>query len=154
MGRKRPRRLPGCSYRGTLAYLLTFSTAHRKRLFISAAFIETALARIAQTAQEEHFRILAYCFMPDHVHLVVQGTASDADLRRFVKISEQRVVYSLREQHHVRDVWQEGFHDWVLRPELPVADAIRYVLDNPVRAGLVAKAEDFVHSSADPVGPR
>jgi len=154
MGRKRPRRFPGCSYRGTLAYLLTFGTAHRKRLFIDGALVETALSRITQTAREEHFRVLAYCFMPDHVHLVVQGKTSDADLRRFAKISKQRVVYSFREQHQVRDVWQEGFHDWILRPELPVADAVRYVLDNPVKAGLVARPEDFVHSGADPSGPR
>jgi REP element-mobilizing transposase RayT len=55
--------------------------------------------------------------MPDHLHLIVEGSREDADLRRFVKIAKQRVVYSLREDHGVRGVWQEGFHDWILRPE-------------------------------------
>ena len=92
--------------------------------------------------------------MPNHVHIVMHGRSDVADLRRFAKIAKQRVAYSLRQEHGVRNVWQEGFHDWVLRPEYPLKDAICYVLNNPVRAGLVARAEDFVHSSADPSGPR
>jgi len=81
--------------------------------------------------------------MPDHVHLVVEGCGDNSDLLRFVKIAKQRVVYSLREEHAVRHVWQEGFHDWVLRPHQSTEDAVRYVLNNPIRAGLVEKPEDY-----------
>ena len=81
--------------------------------------------------------------MPDHLHLVVEGCSDESDLRRFVKIGKQRVVYSLREIYGVRCVWQEGFHDWVLRSEQSSEGVIRYVLDNPVRAGLVEKPEDY-----------
>ena len=92
--------------------------------------------------------MLAYCFMPDHVHLVVEGRSEQADLRRFANIAKQRVAYSLRLAHGVMRVWQEGFHDWILRPEYPTEAAIRYVLENPVRAGLVG------HSGAGLSGPR
>ena len=92
--------------------------------------------------------------MPDHIHLVMEGRTSEADLRRFAKIAKQRVVYSLREKHGLRGIWQEGYHDWILRLEQPIEEAIRYVLENPVRASLVEKPEDFGHSGADPLGPR
>jgi putative transposase len=112
--------------------------------------------QIRQTSEEEGFSILAYCLMPDHVHLVVEGLTDAADMRRFVKIAKQRVVYSLREEHAVRGVWQEGYHDWVLRAEESTEDVIRYVLENPVRARLVEKPEDYPFSSpiADLKGPR
>ena len=84
--------------------------------------------------------------MPDHVHLVVEGLTDNADLRQFVKVAKQRVAYSLREDHAVRDVWQEGYHDWVLRAEQKTEDMIRYVLNNPIRAGLVEKPEDYPFS--------
>jgi len=84
--------------------------------------------------------------MPDHLHLVVEGLSDDADLQRFVKIGKQRAVYSLRENHLVCNVWQEGFHDWVLRPEQTTENVIRYVLNNPVRAGLVERPEDYPFS--------
>jgi len=154
VSRRRPRRFPGFSYRGQYRYLLTFCTANRAPLFAKIELVHTALPRIQQTANEERFRVLAYCFMPDHIHLIVQGQTADADLRRFAKIAKQRVVYSLRKDHDVRGIWQEGYHDWILRPEQSVDQAIRYVVENPVRAGLVKRASDFCHSSADLSGPR
>jgi REP-associated tyrosine transposase len=125
---RRPRRIEGFSYRGPYQYLLTFCTANRIRQFERAELVATARSRIQQTSVEENFSIVAYGFMPDHLHLVVEGLSDDADLRRFVKIGKQRVVYSLRENHRVRNIWQEGFHDWVLRSEQSIEDA-QYLAD-------------------------
>src|SRR6202007_2880383 len=77
---RRPRRLAGFSYRGRYRYLLTFCTAHRAPLFTRSELVQTALARIQQTAGEERFSVRAYCFMPDHLHLIVEGLTEDADL--------------------------------------------------------------------------
>jgi putative transposase len=154
MSLRRPRRFAGFSYRGRYRYLLTFCTANRTPVFANAEFVRTARARIEQTAIAEGFAILAHCFMPDHIHLVMEGRTPEADLRRFAKIAKQRVFYSLREKHGLRGIWQEGYHDWILRPEQPIEEAIRYVLENPARASLVDKREDFGHSGADPLGPR
>src|SRR6476469_5519576 len=122
---RRPRRIDGFPYRGPYRYLLTFCTANRTRHFDRADFVATAISRIQQTAAGEHFSVLAYCFMPDHLHLVVEGSTDDADLQRFAKVGKQRVAYSLREVHRVRDVRQEGFHDWVLRSEQSTECVIR-----------------------------
>jgi len=143
---RRPRRIEGFLYRGQYRYLLTFCTANRIRHFERADLVATARSRIQQTSVEENFSVVAYCFMPDHLHLVVEGLSDDADLQRFVKIGKQRAVYSLRENHLVCNVWQEGFHDWVLRPEQTTENVIRYVLNNPVRAGLVERPEDYPFS--------
>ena len=69
-------------------------------------------------------------------------------MRRFMKIAKQRVTYSLREEHGLRDTLQEGYHDWVLRTEQRTEDVIRYVLENPVRARLVEKPEDYPFSGS------
>ena len=143
---RRPRRIEGFSYRGQYRYLLTFCTANRSRHFERGDLVATARSRFEQTSLEEQFSIVAYCFMPDHLHLVVEGLSDTADLRRFVKIGKQRVVYSLRVEQQTRGIWQEGFHDWVLRSEQSTEEVIRYVLNNPVRAGLVEKPEDYPFS--------
>ena len=65
-----------------------------------------------------------------------------------MKIAKQRVTYSLREEHGLREVLQEGYHDWVLRAEQRTEDVIRYVLENPVRARLVEKPEDYPFSGS------
>ncbi|MBI2189477.1 MAG: transposase [Acidobacteria bacterium] len=102
--------------------------------------------QIRRTADEEQFAVLAYCFMPDHVHLVVGGTHETSDLRRFVKVSKQRVAHALNTARRISPTWQEGFYERVLRSAEATDVVIRYVLDNPVRAGMVAKAEDYPYS--------
>ena len=46
-------------------------------------------------------------------------------------------------------LWQEGYHDRVLRPEDDVRLYARYVLQNPVRAGLVEDVSTYKHAGSD-----
>ena len=84
--------------------------------------------------------------MPDQVHLAVEGRSPESDLRRFVKVAKQRVAYIARTEFHIACVWQDGYYERVLRTYESMDTLIRYILDNPVRAGLVQRAEDFPHS--------
>ena len=86
------------------------------------------------------------CVMPDHVHLVAEGLTDGSDLRKFVRIGKQRAAYALWKGHKLSKVWQEGYHDWVLRPDQSVTEKIRYVLDNPVRARLVSRWDEYPFS--------
>ena len=86
--------------------------------------------------------------MPDHLHLTLEGTRDNSDLRRCVKVFKQRVAYVLRTEFSVPRAWQEGYYDHVLRSDETTDLVVRYVLDNPVRAGLVARAEEYQFSGA------
>jgi putative transposase len=132
----RPPRIPGFSYLGQRRYLLTICTAQREKRFTSEALVASILVQLEHTAAEHRFEITAHSFMPDHVHLLVEGTASDSDLRRFLKIAKQRAEREARSRG-VYPLWQEGYHEVVLKSwETPEAVA-RYVIENPVRAGLI-----------------
>ena len=54
--------------------------------------------------------------------------------------------FGARRQFQIACVWQDGYYERVLRTYESMDTLIRYILDNPVRAGLVQKAEDFPHS--------
>jgi putative transposase len=97
-------------------------------------------------SHDEHFAILAHCVMPDHAHLVTEGIADDSDFKYFEKMAKQRSAYKLWKGYQFQNVWQEGFHDWVIRPDQDIMDVIRYVLDNPVRAGLVDRWDQYPFS--------
>ena len=113
---------------------------------MDAVVVDCALAQFQRAAADGQFAILAYCVMPDHVHLVVEGLTDGADLRKFVRIGKQRAAYALWRGHKLSKVWQEGYHDWVLRPDQSVTEKIRYVLDNPVRARLVSRWDEYPFS--------
>ena len=145
---RRPRRVDGFPYVGFYRYSLRFSTRARKRIFVEPAPFTTAHAQILRTSDEDAFAVLAHCYMPDHVHLVLEGKSESSDLRRFVKVSKQRVDYVFRTQLSIRTTWQEGYYERVLRSDEATDAVVRYVLENPVRAGLVERAEDYPYSGA------
>jgi REP element-mobilizing transposase RayT len=86
---------------------------------------------------------LAYVVMPDHLHWLVQ-LCDDADLSRCVqrvKSCSARVVNASRGFRG--RFWQPGFHDHALRQEEDLVNVARYVIANPLRAGLVRSVRDY-----------
>ncbi len=148
MARHRPPRIAGFSYVGFCRYSLTFATFQRVHLFLSREIVDAAIVQILRTADEDTFAVLAYCFMPDHLHLIIEGGNESSDLRHFVKVVKQRVAYAFRTELGIRAVWQEGYFERVLRSDEATDVVVRYVLDNPVRAGLVTRAEEYPFSGA------
>lgn len=110
------------------------------------------LVQFQQSAALHSFEILAYCFMPDHLHVVVRGTTSISDLRVFVATAKQVSAHAARPWIRGR-LWQPGYHERILRDRDDVANVIKYVLENPVRAGKVKKAGDYPFAGT-PVTPR
>ena len=86
--------------------------------------------------------------MPDHAHLLIEGMTDAADLQRFVKRAKQRSGQAYAHHAH-RRLWQEGYYDRVLRAEEDSRAIARYVIENPVRAGLVDRPGLYPHLGSD-----
>lgn len=80
--------------------------------------------------------------MPDHVHLLVEGLFVDADCRRFIKLAKQYAAYEFSKDRGKR-LWQPWGYEHVLRDEERTHVVARYILENPVRAGLVRSVLDY-----------
>jgi REP element-mobilizing transposase RayT len=82
--------------------------------------------------------------MPDHLHWLMQlpegGCLEDA--MRGLKAHSGRRVNQVRGTPG-EPVWQEGFHDRALRQEEDLRRAARYLVANPLRAGLVSDLGDY-----------
>jgi putative transposase len=142
---RRPTRLKEFAYVGRFGYSLRFATLHRAPHFTDEALIAGALMQIQRTGDEDGFALIAYCFMPDHVHLAVEGRTSESDLRRFVRIVKQRVAYLARTQFAIPMIWQSGYYERIVRSH-GMESVVWYILNNPVRAGLVERAEEYPFS--------
>ena len=92
-------------------------------------------------------KIQAYCWMTNHIHLVAVPSAPDSLEKTFRRAHS---IYARRfnTKHGFSGyLWQDRFHSCPLDEDHMWA-ALRYVEHNPVRAGMVAKAEDYPWSSA------
>jgi putative transposase len=88
--------------------------------------------------------IPVYCFMPDHLHVLLQGISPKADLWSAMVRFKQRTGFWLkRNRPAVR--WQKDFHDRVVRREDNLADHVRYIVNNPVRAGIARDWREYPH---------
>lgn len=105
------------------------------------------LTLLRDYSERHQLEIVAYCLMPNHVHLVVVPPTADG-LHRVLK-----PVHGLyaRRINRIRDrvghLWQNRFFSSPLDPSYFV-NAVRYVELNPVKARLVGRAEDYEWSSA------
>jgi len=116
-------------------------------VFFSDADCQTYLALLRECMNKSEVAVLAYCLMPNHVHLVVippDRTALADSLRRVHTRYAQRVN---RQRDWKGHLWQGRYFASVL-DERHCWAAIRYVECNPVRAGMVKRAEDHPWSSA------
>jgi putative transposase len=98
--------------------------------------------QILRAALRFEFAVPAYCLMPDHVHLLIDGRTERSDLRRFIKrakqSSGQRYAATAR-----GPLWQDSYYDHVVRREDDLIRIVRYIIENPVRAGLVKSPLDY-----------
>lgn len=141
-------RLPCFDYGGSCRYLLTFCKDNRRPAFSDGEVVSAVLLQLRHHAAVRNFAVLAYCFMPDHLHVLVAGTATDACLPAFVAAFKQASGHGHVKMRRQR-LWQSGYQDRVLRGEESTEPVIRYILANPVRAGIAQRPADYPHSGSD-----
>lgn len=80
--------------------------------------------------------------MPDHLHLLVEGLSESSDGKRFIARAKQYSGYYYSKRH--RDtLWQRYGFEHVVRDDEITLVVARYIVENPVRAGLVEDARDY-----------
>jgi len=79
--------------------------------------------------------------MPDHLHLV--GKLRRSELSKVIHTFKSYSAHRLTHIGIEPPVWQSGFHDHALRRDEDYRSSVKYLLLNPVRAGLVEKIEDY-----------
>jgi putative transposase len=144
---RRPGRLPDFEYIGRITYSVTITTFHRRPAFKDAAFARIARDKLLRTAKKFAFALIAYSLMPDHVHLLVQGERDDSDFEAFIKSWNTQTGFAWRQRGNAT-LWQPGYFESVIRNDGNLYHAARYILMNPVRAGLVKKASEYEFSGS------
>jgi putative transposase len=136
-------RLPLDHYLGRRSYFLTLCVQNRRRLFLSPEIVSVLLSILSKLSTSHCFDLYAYCFMPDHLHLLLNGKNSACDLQKFVRQFNGQSCAVLRKSG-IHAIWQKGFYDHILRTGEEQSDSAAYIFENPIRAGL---SKDVYHYS-------
>jgi REP element-mobilizing transposase RayT len=124
-------------------YLVTTTTLGRQAIFNDWRVAAIAARALANRDLWRDARLCCWVLMPDHWHAMIQlfpGAQLPAVVRRAKAVSA-RAVNRMRGGDGA--VWAKAFHDRALRDEESVLDAARYVVANPVRAGLARSVREY-----------
>ncbi|HRR38964.1 MAG: transposase [Candidatus Bipolaricaulis sp.] len=145
--RRRSLRLEGFDYRYPGPYHVVLGTFQRQPLLATAPLIEALVGELAAVATAMGATVYAYCFMPDHAHLLV-ALPGGVYLSQFVQEFKGRSTRVFWHHGGTGRLWQRGFYDHILRAEEDVHAMARYIMANPVRRGLVQDFREYVGSGS------
>lgn len=123
-------------------YMVTVVTLNRQPFFEDFAAARTLVQTLKTASDLQRATTLAYVVMPDHLHWLMQlheGTQLARCVRDVKSVTTHRLGHA---------VWQRGFHDHAVRREEDLQALARYVVANPVRAGLVSRTGLYPHWDA------
>lgn len=129
------------------AHHITQRGNNRQDVFDTAADRRIFLDLLAKYAQMHSVSILGYCLMTNHYHLVLVPKAEDSLARSIGRLEADFARYVNVRRGAAGHLWQARYFSVPMG--LPHrARALAYMERNPVRAGLVSRAEDYAWSSA------
>ncbi len=142
-------RLDHEAYEQGTPFSVTIATARRQQLFTNAELVQSCLQSLGVAAKRYRATVFAYCFMPDHLHLLL-SLPEGSNLITFIRHFKQLTSYGFRKKAGGQGgfLWQRRFYDHALRRGEDLEVLTAYILGNPVRAGLVEEPNQYPHAGS------
>ena len=144
---RKPTRLKDFSYRGCYRYFITVRSHNFERRFVTDEVVARVLGILEDTAEHESFSVWAYCFMPDHAHLLVEGKNGRADMQHFIALFKQRTSHWFTTAYGAK-LWASNYYEHVLRSDEATMAVARYIIENPIRKGMVDDCGSYPYSGS------
>lgn len=147
-------------------YFITTSVVDGISLFSDTELSGIMLEALTYLQKESNVTLYAYVLMHNHLHLIAEAEDLSGTLRKLKSYTAREIIDLLKERnrtillrklsmnkhdyHKDREyqVWQEGFHPKQISSLKMMAQKIKYIHYNPVKAGFVDRSEDWRYSSA------
>jgi REP element-mobilizing transposase RayT len=119
-----------------MVYHVVFSTKNNQPIFKKHDHAR-CLTLLLKSDQDRNFtKTLSFVVMPDHIHWLFKLNIGD------ISQAVQRVK-SLFTKHTGLRIWNTGFYDHAIRSEESLIDVARYIVANPLRAGIVKSVGEY-----------
>jgi putative transposase len=134
-------------YTGYYRYFITICTLEKQAIFVNKSVVDPIIDFLKRLSNDYNFIVWAYCFMPDHLHLLLEGTDSSSNLKKFIAMFKQKTAFWYKQNYRAR-LWQINYYEHVLRRKEDTKEIAYYIFTNPVRAKLVDDYRDYPYSGS------
>ncbi len=135
-------RHPDCDYSANLDIHVTLC-ADRDTPFDRRAIAQVVCENVEFYCRRLRYVLYGYCLMPDHLHMLCSSGDSGAPLSRWLDLFKSYTTHEFMKSGGRAPLWQRSAHDHVCRAAERAEKVLAYIADNPVRAGLAERWEDW-----------
>ena len=123
-------------------YHIITNTKNRQPIFKNLKYARIIIQNLMLQDEQQFTKTLAFVVMPDHMHWLLELKEAKT-LSAIVKSVKANTAQTIG-----RPIWQAGYYDHAIRKDEDIANIARYIIANPVRAGLVKRVGDYPHWDA------
>ncbi len=145
-GKSRSNRLKDYDYSTDRPVHVTICTEKKRNIFGSKVDAEIAIDELLKSATDLRFRILCYCLMPDHFHIVLSSGDSTYPLSKFLNVFKGRTTATFRQMKGLEKIWQRSAFDHIIRADEDLRAITEYIMNSPVRKGIAENAAEYLFS--------
>ena len=120
---------------------------NREKVFRDEEDFRAFLGVLDKYKSISHYELFSYCLMGNHVHLLIRPNEEQLD-RVFRRIGASFVYWYNLKYDRIGHLFQDRFRSEPVETDAYFLGALRYILQNPVKAGLCASPEEYPYSSA------
>ncbi len=138
-------RLRDYNYKGAeKVYFITLCTNGKKSHFRDDCMAEMVVKEVAFRWERGEIKLFAYCIMPDHLHLLISLTEGyKRSLSDWVSAFKRYASRVAASQFKIKPLWQKNFYDHIVRKEESLISIAEYIINNPVRKGMVKEWKSY-----------
>jgi len=130
-------------------YFVTCVTRERKPLFGDPANIALLSSTLHRVLELHPFRMIAYAYMPDHLHLLIQ-LAEVTHNSQVMHSLKRNYTLNHKRKHGITvatSLWQPSFREHLITDDNDLAKHIDYIHYNPIKHGLAKEYGAYPHTS-------
>jgi REP element-mobilizing transposase RayT len=140
--REKKHRLDPEIYSGKILVSFTLCIKDRKELFNDEKIFILFESILLKELAECDCSVYIYLFMPDHAHILLSGNTEDSDIKKCLDRFKKKTGFWLS-VNQPNYQWQKDYYDHILRKEEDLNTVMKYILNNPVRAGIVENWNEY-----------
>jgi putative transposase len=121
---------------------------NREQVFLDKKDREKYLSLLKKYSDKCKSRILVYCLMTNHIHLLIKPHEEISLCKMMQGVTLCYTQYVNRKYKRTGRLWESRYYSCIVEKEKYLWAVARYIEQNPVRAKMVAEARDYTYSSA------
>ena len=120
---------------------------NKSYIFDKSEDIKYYIKLIYKLSKEHEIEIIAYCIMNNHAHMLIKTKKSDELSKYMQRLNCTYARYYNKKYDRVGYVFRDRYKSEGIYDEQHLYNCIKYIYDNPVKAGICSKAKDYPYSN-------